>query len=229
VRWYRLQARRLRRDRELAFSGGNRGSSRRGPCAKTCRMSDAAVPPMLEMLRQLPRDLLVPADDPARFVNDFVDTLDLPALGFFERHRPNWRPPHPVGRLLKVVLFSWLVRIHSFRAMARACPWDLRLLYLCECDPPKRSSIGRFWRDHHASFVAVFETLVRRAAEAGLVGMDLHALDGTKMRAACSVESGLHRASIKKTQRSGLRAGSAGGPPMGVAGRAAALALSARD
>ena len=127
-----------------------------------------------------------------------VDALSKEALGFVERQRPNWRSPHPVGKLLKVVLFSWFVRVHSLRALARACPVDLRLLYLCACDPPKRSSIGRFWRDHHASFVAVFETLVRRAAGAGLVGMDLHALDGTKVRAACSVETGLHRASLKK-------------------------------
>lgn len=161
-------------------------------------MSDSAVPSVVETLRQLPRDLLVPADDPARFINDFVDSLDLPSHGFIERQRPNWRPPHPVSRLLKVVLLSWFMGIRGLRAMARACPWDLRLLYLCECDPPGRSSIGRFWRDHHASFVAVFETLVRHAAKAGLVGMDLHALDGTKMRAACSVETAVHRASIKK-------------------------------
>ncbi|MFT3767237.1 MAG: transposase [Minicystis sp.] len=204
---------------------GTLGSSSVGPCIKTGRMSDATSPTLLEMLRQIPRDQLVPTNDPARFINDFVEALDLPALGFIERQRPNWRSPHPVGRLLKVVLFSWFVGNHSLRAMARACPWDLRLLYLCECDPPKRSSIGRFWRDHHASFVALFETLVRCAAQAGLVGMDLHALDGTKMRAACSVETGLHHATIKKTRRAGCRAASAARPSFGVAGRAAALAV----
>src|SRR5689334_6589090 len=122
---------------------------------------------LLDLLRRVPRDQLVPLNDPARFINDFVDSLDLPALGFIERRRPNWRSPHPVGKLLKVFLFSWLVGTRGLRAMARACPWDLRLLYLCECDPPKRSSIGRFWRDHYASFAAVFDTVVRRAAEAG--------------------------------------------------------------
>jgi transposase len=192
-------------------------------------MNDAAVPSasLLEMLRRIPRDMLVPPNDPARFVNELVDSLDLPSLGFIERQRPNWRSPHPVAKLLKVFLFSWLVGTRGLRAMARACPWDLRLLYLCECDPPKRSSIGRFWRDHHASFVAVFETVVRRAADAGLVGMDLHALDGTKIQAACSVNTGVHRASVKKTQRARQRAGRAGGAPLGVVGSAAALAARA--
>jgi len=188
-------------------------------------MRDAAAPPLLELLRQVPRDLLVPPDDPARFVGDFVDSLDLRALGFVERHRPNWRSPHPVARLLKVFLFSWFVGIRGLRAMARACPSDLRLLYLCECDPPRRSSIGRFWRDFHASFEAVFETLVQRAAETGCVGMDLHALDGTKLQAACSVNTGVHRASTKKAERGRRRAGSAGRPPLGVVRTAAALGL----
>jgi transposase len=192
-------------------------------------MPDAAAPPVLELLRQVPRDLLVPPDDPARFVSEFVDALDLPALGFVARQRPNRRSPHPVAKLLKVFLFSWFVGIRGLRAMARACPLDLRLLYLCECDPPRRSSIGRFWRDFHASFEAVFETLVRRAAEARLVGMDLHALDGTKVQAACSVDTGVHRASTKKTERGRRRAGSAGGPPLGVVRTAAALGLPARS
>jgi len=190
-------------------------------------MRDAAVPPVLELLRQVPRDALVAPNDPARFVEEFVDALDLSSLGFVERQRPNRRSPHPVARLLKIFLFSWFVGLRGLRAMARACPSDLRLLYLCECDPPRRSSIGRFWRDFHASFEAVFETLVRRAAEAGLVGMDLHALDGTKVQAACSVDTGVHRASTKKTERGRRRAGRAGGPPLGVVHASAALELPA--
>jgi hypothetical protein len=39
---------------------------------------------------------------------------------------------------------------------------------------------------------------VRRAEQAGLVGMDLHALDGTKIRAACSMHTALHREAEKK-------------------------------
>jgi transposase len=190
-------------------------------------VNDTALPPALEALRQLPRESLVPADDPARFIDHFVDALDLAALGFVERRRPNRRSAHPVNRLLKVFLFSWFIGVHSLRAMARACPCDLRLLYLCACDPPRRSSIGRFWRENHTAFVALFETLVRCAAEAGLVGMDLHALDGTKMGAVCAVDSGVHRASTKKTRRPARRAGSAGGPSLRVVRPGAPMASPA--
>lgn len=161
-------------------------------------MSTPEVPPDLEVLRQAPRDSLLPADDPARFVDSFVDSLDLNALGFIDARRPNWREPHPASKLLKLFLLAWILGIVSMRAMARACRWDLRLLYLSHYDPPKRSSIGRFWRANHRAFLGVLETLVRRAAEAGLIGMDLHAVDGTKMRAASSMHTGLHLEGLKK-------------------------------
>lgn len=146
--------------------------------------------------------MLVPPEHPTRFIVEFVDALDLEALGFRERRRPNWRSPHPVAKLLKLFLYAWFERIHSMRAMPRVFRWDLRFLFLSDCDPPGRSSVGRFWRDNHSAFIAVFEMLVRGAAEAGLVGMDLHALDGTKVRAACSLETGVHRTSTKKNSTS---------------------------
>jgi transposase len=163
------------------------------------RMCAADVPPDLAALRQLPRDQLVSPVHPARFINDFVDTLDVDALGFIERRRANWREPHPVRKLLKVCLLAWFERIPGQRALAKVCRWDVRFLYLSECDPPKRSSIGRFWRDNYTAFQAVFDELVRRARQAGLVGMDLHALDGTKIRAACSMHTALHREAEKKS------------------------------
>jgi transposase len=161
-------------------------------------MSTSVTPPDLELLRQAPRDSLLPADDPARFVDSFVDALDLDALGFIHARRPNFRDPHSASKLLKLFLFAWYLGIVSMRALARACRWDLRLLYLSHYDPPKRSSIGRFWRANHHVLFRVFETLVRYAAEAGLVGMDLHAVDGTKLRAVSSMHTGLHREGLKR-------------------------------
>lgn len=161
-------------------------------------MRAAVVPPDLEALRQLPRDELSPPDPLVLFVDGFVDSLDLDGLGFLASRRPSWRAPHSTSKLLKLFLFAGILGLVSMRAMARACRWDLRLLYLSHDDPPKRSSIGRFWRANYQAFFRVFETLVRRAAEAGLVGMDLHAVDGTKMRAASSMHTGLHRESLQK-------------------------------
>lgn len=161
-------------------------------------MNGAVAAPDLEALRQLPRDRVVDASGPERFISEFVDTLDLQRLGFVDRRRPNWRAPHGASKLLKVFLLAWFLRMHGMRAMAHACRWDLRFLYLTDCDPPRRSTIGRFWRANYAAFRHVFDLLVQQAAEAGLVGKDLHALDGSKLQAASATHSGIHRDDAKK-------------------------------
>jgi transposase len=132
------------------------------------------------------------------FIESFVDALDLDALGFSEARRRNRREPHSASKLLKLFLFASVLGIVSMRAMARQCRWDLRLLYLSDYDPPKRSSIVRFWGANHGVLHGVFEMLVRCASEAGFVGKELHALDGSKMRSASSMHTALHRVGLKK-------------------------------
>jgi transposase len=161
-------------------------------------MNSSAAAPNLEALRQIPRVQLVEPNGLEHFISEFVDTLDLDALGFEDSRRPNWRAPHGSSKLLKVFLLAWVLRVQGLRAMAKACRWDLRFLYLCDCDPPKRSTIGRFWRANNAMFQRVFVLLVQCAKDAELIGMDLHALDGTKVRAASSMHSGVHREAAKK-------------------------------
>jgi transposase len=160
--------------------------------------STSVAPAALEALRKIPRDEMVLPDAPERFVDEFVHTLDLKALGFIERRRSNRRSPHAVSTLLKLVLFAAVVRIIGHRALARECEKNVSFLFLCNCDPPKKSSIWRFWRDHHRVLPRVFERLVRHAAERGLVGMELHALDGTKLRAASSMHTAVHREGEQK-------------------------------
>jgi transposase len=158
-------------------------------------MTTRAAPPALEVLRTIPRDQLVSSDEPARFIEAFVESLDLEAFGFVERRHANQRreQPHSPSVLLKVLLFGWFSRIRSYRPLEKACHVDLRFLYLTACDPPARSTLNRFWSDHHRLLPALFEHLVRCARDAGLVGTDLHALDGTKIRAACSMHTAVHR------------------------------------
>lgn len=175
------------------------GSPSPGSCVSTRGMKRTKITPaVLEALKKVPRDQMLPLDAPARMVDEFVDALDLGALGFRERVRPNRRPPHPVSVLLKVVLFAAIVRVMSYRAVAQACQSDVSLLFLCHGDPPSKSSIERFWRDHYLVLPNIFAMLVRHAAEAGHVGMDLHALDGTKIRAASSMHTAVHREQEEK-------------------------------
>jgi len=132
----------------------------------------------------------VPADHPARFLREFVDQLDLPSLGFVVPAALEGRPPYAASLLLKIWLYGYMQRIRSTRKLELACREQMSLVWLCGMIQPDHNSLWRFWRDHKKALRAVFKRSAQLAVQAGLVGLVLQALDGTKIQAAASGHSG---------------------------------------
>jgi transposase len=153
-----------------------------------------------EQMDLLPQSLedWVPADHPARFIREFVEALDLAALGLGERGSEEGRPPYANDLLLKVWLYGYLGRIRATREMERACREHLSLLWLTGRHAPDHNTLWRFFRDNRAALRGVFRAGVKVAAEQGLVGMICHAVDGTKIRAVASRRTVEHREELEK-------------------------------
>lgn len=140
----------------------------------------------------------VPMDDPVRFLREFVDQLDLPALGFVIPAATEGRPPYAPSLLLKIWLYGYMNRIRSTRKLEAACRQQLPLLWLTGRLQPDHNSLWRFWRDNQQALRAVFKRSAQLAVEAGLVGLVLQAVDGTKIQAAASGRSGWNKQSLQK-------------------------------
>lgn len=138
-------------------------------------------------------DEWVPASHPARFVADLVEELDLEALGFKTSPGEEGRPHFASELLLGVWLFGWMERIRSTRALEKACLRDVAFVWLTGNQHPDHNTLWRFFRDNKAALKTLFKHVVRAAAQTGLVGFALHALDGTKLPARSSTETALHR------------------------------------
>jgi transposase len=141
---------------------------------------------------------LIGADHPARFIREFVDSLDLKAMGFEESETEEGRPHYAEDLLLKVWLYGYFQTIRSSRGLERACRENMGLLWLTGMNEPDHNTLWRFWRDHKKQLRQVFRQGLQIAAKANLVGLVLHAVDGTKIASAASPEKGLHRNSLEK-------------------------------
>jgi transposase len=143
-------------------------------------------------------DEWVPQTHPARFVRDFVDSLDLVALGMEQVVADEGRPPYAVDLLLKVWLFGYMERIRSPRALEKACLQQMPFLWLTGNLHPDHNTLWRFFKLHGKGLPKLFKKLMRTAADAELVGFVLHALDGTKLTAASSTDEAHHRKALEE-------------------------------
>jgi transposase len=140
----------------------------------------------------------VPTDHPVRFLREFVDQLDLPALGFAMPAAVAGRPAYAPSLLLKIWLYGYFQRIRATRKLEVACREQLGLLWLTAMIQPDHNSLWRFWRDHKLALRAIFKQTVHLAVRTGAVGLVLQALDGTKIEAAASGYSGWSKEYMEK-------------------------------
>lgn len=123
---------------------------------------------------------------PARMVRELVDSLDLDALGFERRDEVEGRPHYGAKLLVKVWLYGYLMRIRSSRRLEQACRDSMALIWLAGRHEPDHNTLWRFFRGNRKALRQVFKAVVRLAMKAGVIGVVLHAVDGTKLAAQAS-------------------------------------------
>jgi len=141
---------------------------------------------------------LVPASHPARLVREFVDALDLEELGFKAEVADSGRPGYAVSLQTKVILYGYMNRNRSTRGWERACYNDIGMLWLTGMNYPDHTTLWRCWNENRAGLRKLFRQLLQIATAANLVGLVLHAVDGTKILSMASEQQGWHRKSLEE-------------------------------
>ena len=124
------------------------------------------------------------ADSPVRFINAFVDDLDLGDAGF-QRARPKatGRPGYDPADMLKLYLHGYLNRVRSSRRLETEATRNLELIWLLRGLRPDYKTIADFRRDNRGAFKAVFRAFVTLCHRLDLFGRELLAVDGTRLKA----------------------------------------------
>jgi transposase len=126
----------------------------------------------------------VSAENPVRFIEAFVGSLDLHALGFGKAIAAyTGRPAYEPGALLRLYLYGYLHRLRSSRQLERECHRNLELIWLMRKLAPDHKTIADFRRDHRAGFKAVHRQFHLLCHKLKLFGGELVAIDGTKLAA----------------------------------------------
>jgi len=140
----------------------------------------------------------LPADHPARFIRELVEYL-VPSLELeWKKDNGEGRPPFAEGLLLRVWLYGYMHRITTVRKLEAACRNHVGLLWLTGMNAPDHNTLWRFWRMNRKSIKQVFRESIQLAVEAGMIGMVLHAIDGTKIQSRSSTRTAWSRRKLEK-------------------------------
>lgn len=135
----------------------------------------------------------LPLDHPARFIREFVESINLSELGFKERKSEEGRPNYSNELLLKIWLYGHFEKIYSSRDLEKACYNQIALIWLTGINYPDHNTIWRFFHNNRASIKNVFKQTVKVAIRSDMVGFALQAIDGTKIYADVSKRRSIHK------------------------------------
>jgi transposase len=128
----------------------------------------------------------LPKNHSARYVVDFVETLDLSKFYALYGGSGEGQPPYDPKMMLAILLYGNMRGICSSRKLECALSDDIGMRFITGGLSPDHDTIANFRALHHASLKDVFIACVRLALRGGVVALNQVAIDGTKMRSNTS-------------------------------------------
>src|SRR3954462_11345883 len=142
-------------------------------------------------------DDYVGADNPVRFIEAFVDGLDLAALGFIGTvPKATGRPGYAPADLLKLYIYGYLNRTRSSRRLEAETHRNIEVIWLLRHLKPDFKTIADFRRINHKVFRPVFRQFVLLCKQLDLFGREVLAVDGTRIKAVNNKDRNFTRASL---------------------------------
>jgi len=136
----------------------------------------------------LPPDLRdwLPENHLAWFVLAAVEQMDLYA--FYRPYRADGvgRPAHEPQVMVALLLYAYCRGQRSSRVIERECVEDVAYRVITANQRPDHTTIARFRQRHQDAIAGLFGEVLTLCADAGLAGVGVLAVDGTKVHANAS-------------------------------------------
>jgi transposase len=138
----------------------------------------------------------LPEDHLAWFVIDAVDQMELEAVYAAYRSDGWGAAAHEPKMMVGLLLYAYCLGIRSSRQIERACHLDVAFRVVTANQAPDHTTIARFRQRHAQALQAVFSGSLRLCAQAGMAGVGVVALDGTKLGCPASLQANHRKARI---------------------------------
>ena len=124
----------------------------------------------------------LPEDHFAWFVLEAVEAIDLD--GFYGAYRVDGRarPAYEPAMMVALILYAYARGTRSSRGIERACIEDVAYRVIAAQSKPDHATLARFIERHQTALAEVFGSVLGLCARAGLVGVNVVAVDGARSR-----------------------------------------------
>lgn len=146
-------------------------------------------------------DDLISEENPVRFIDLYIDKLDLKLLNFKLRKSNIGRPAYSEKVLLKIYIYGYMNRIRSSRRLENECKRNIELMWLTKRLAPDFKTIADFRKDNKEGIKRVHKEFLKLCHKLGLLSFEIVGIDGTKMRAQNSNDNIYKREEIEKVSK----------------------------
>ena len=129
-------------------------------------------------------------DNPVRFIDKFVESLDLVKLGFKQSVAKDMgRPAFDPGDMLRLYIYGYLNGIRTTRRLERETVRNIEVMWLLKKLKPDFRTIANFRRDNLEGLKGVFGEFCLLCDKLNLYGKQLIGIDGSKFQAVNSKDN----------------------------------------
>jgi transposase len=132
-------------------------------------------------------DDYISEENPVRFIDVFIEGLNLSELGFLKAiPKETGRPPYDPGDLLRLYVYGYLNRTRSSRQLEREAGRNVEVMWLMRKLRPDFKTIADFRKDNAQGIKKICREFTLWCKRLELFGGELVAIDGSKFGAVNS-------------------------------------------
>lgn len=146
-------------------------------------------------------DDMIGKNNIVRFIDAYVESLDLEKLGFKMPAMATGAPPYCPGLKLKIYIYGYLERIRSSRRLEKECNRNTELIWLTEDLAPDFKTIADFRKDNLTALKNLFREFLKLCHKLKLLSFKTVAIDGTKMRGQNGLNEIYRREQMEKIEK----------------------------